>query len=650
MKNKQVLSVSGLIISLGIVFGDIGTSPLYVVQAIANQAHQISTPLIIGAISCIIWTLTIQTTIKYVILALRADNQGEGGIFSLYALLRRYYKWSFLFAIIGGAMLLADGIITPSITVVSAIEGLKIMNPHINVLIIAIVIIISLFVVQQFGTQRLGKTFGSIMMIWFLSLFVFGIIQVIHKPTILNAFNPLQAYHFLKDYPESFIMLGAIFLSTTGAEALYSDLGHCGKENIRITWIFVKTALIFNYLGQGAWLIQHDWGYNNPFYTIVPYFLIIPVVILSTMAAIIASQALISGSFTLISEAIALNFWPKLQKVYPTSLKGQVYIPAINWMLMVGCIIVILLFKSSSNMEAAYGLAITITMLMTTILLSLYLRSKRVHLLLVSIFFITFSIVEGCFLYANLFKFKHGGWFTLMLALFFFIIMYSWYNARKIRNRYLTFYKLDDYVNLISDISQDSSITKYASNLVFLTHANNKNEIEAKIIHSILYKRPKRADRYWFLHVNIVDNPNELSYEITTIKQNIIYRLDFNIGFKVETRLNLYFRQVLHELSKEKEIDLVSQYVSLRKHQIESDFTFILVERISNFKTEFSWHDKLMLTLEQLLRRISTSDVKFFGLDLSSIVVETIPLTKESPLKKHLIRKYTSKNSNVIDY
>ena len=491
MKKQEIgkiagISFSGLIVTLGIVYGDIGTSPLYVMGAIAGSISRIDQNFILGALSCIIWTLTMQTTIKYVIITLRADNKGEGGIFSLFALIRRKLPWAYILAIIGGSALLADGIITPAITVVSAVEGLTMVYPQIHILPIVLVIITLLFTVQQFGTKFIGSSFGPIMFFWFMMLGIIGISQMVHAPYVLKAFNPYYTYIFLAKYPGGFILLGAVFLCTTGAEALYSDLGHCGLKNIRITWVYVKITLILNYLGQGAWLINHSYHKaSNPFFTIMPKWFLMPGITIATAAAVIASQALISGSFTLISEAMSLNLWPRMRKSYPTQIKGQVYMPAVNWFLFVGCVFVILFFQESSKMEAAYGLSITITMLMTTTLLMFYLMMKKVNFYVIGLFVFIYVLIEGAFLIANLHKFLNGGWFTIMMATLFLVLMYGWYNARKLRNSFFVFVKISDYVDVITALSKDKSVPKYATNLVYITRANYRDEIESKIIYSI---------------------------------------------------------------------------------------------------------------------------------------------------------------------
>jgi KUP system potassium uptake protein len=643
------VSLSGLIITLGIVYGDIGTSPLYVMRAIAASTNHIDQDYILGALSCIIWTLTLQTTIKYVMLTLRADNKGEGGIFSLFALIRRKMAWAYVFAIIGGCALLADGIITPAITVVSAVEGLSLVTQHVSVVPIVLVIITFLFIFQQFGTKFLGSSFGPIMFVWFMMLGVFGLINLFHAPYVLKSINPYYAYVLLAEYPGGFLLLGAVFLCTTGAEALYSDLGHCGLKNIRISWVYVKITLILNYLGQGAWLLTHKFNGDNPFFSIMPVWFLIPGIIIATSAAVIASQALISGSFTLISEAISLNFWPKMTKNYPTDIRGQIYIPAINWFLYFGCVFVILFFQESSKMEAAYGLSITITMIMTTTLLLFYLMLKKINLYIIAFFVFSYAIIEGSFLVANLHKFANGGWFTILVACLFFIIMYGWYSARKLRNKFLAFVKITDYMDVITALSKDRSVPKYATNLVYITRANHKDEIESKIIYSIINKQPKRADIYWFLHVDILDDPYTFEYEIYHVVPRTLIKIDFRLGFKMEPRINLYFKQVLDEMEMNNEIDLVSRYESLRQFNVDSDFVFVVIDRIPNYDYDFSPKDKFLMGIYKTFRRLGITEVRAFGMDTSNVIIEKVPLTVDKSYKKIILRKEIKEEGNYYN-
>jgi KUP system potassium uptake protein len=640
MSTHNRVSLAGLLIALGIIYGDIGTSPLYVLNAIIS-GKVITEELIIGSLSLIIWTLTLQTTVKYVILTLQADNKGEGGIFSLYALVRRRRKWLVIPAMLGGAALLADGMITPPISVTSAIEGLKLVPAFHDIsqwtiIYIVIGILSLLFFVQQFGTAFIGKYFGPVMTVWFIMLASLGIIHFFEDVSILRAFNPYYGIKLLINYPSGFYLLGGVFLCTTGAEALYSDLGHCGKWNIRYSWIFVKTSLILNYLGQGAWLLTHHKGTLitkemiesgfNPFYGVMPQWFIFFGIAIATSATIIASQALISGSFTLVSEAMRLNLWPKMKITYPTEVRGQLFVPAANLLLYTGCIGILLYFQKASNMEAAYGLAITVTMIATSMLFANYLVIHRTKSLLIYLYLGVYFAIEFSFFYANLEKFPHGGFVTLIIGGILFLIMYDWFRARKIKNRYVEFVRLDQYVPQIQELSNDVSISKYATHLVYLTSANNPKEIEHKVIHSILNRKPKRADIYWFVHVNTVDDPYTSEYTVTNIIPNDIIRVELNLGFRVQPRINLLFRKVVEDLVENGEVNITSRYESLQRNNIVGDFTFVVMEKHLSDDNELSFFDRLTMKLYFVLKEISLSEEKGFGLDPSNVVVEKFPL------------------------
>jgi KUP system potassium uptake protein len=640
-KHINKVSSAGLLIALGIIYGDIGTSPLYVFNAIISD-RIISEELIIGSLSCIIWTLTLQTTVKYVWLILRADNNGEGGTFALYALVRRRKKWLVLPAMLGGAALLADGIITPPISITSAIEGLKNI-PALHdittgtIVIIVLVILCLFFFMQQFGTASIGKLFGPVMLVWFSMLAVLGASHIMDDLSIFKAFNPYYAINFLSIYPGGFWLLGAVFLCTTGAEALYSDLGHCGRGNIRASWGFVKVTLLINYLGQGAFLLAHRTGIHvtkankellniNAFYDIMPQWFVPVGVIIATSAAIIASQAMISGSFTLISEAMRLNLWPKLKIRYPSEAKGQLFIPGINGLLFVGCVIVILYFQESSRMEAAYGLAIIVTMLMTTILFANYMVLHRIKAWWIYIFLVAYFIIEVVYLIALLQKFTHGGYITLMVGLFMFTIMYVWFRSRKIKNRYIEFVRLDHYVPQIQELSNDKTVPKYATHLVYMTSANNPKEIEHKIIYSILNKKPKRADIYWFVHVDVLDDPYTAEYSVDHIIPNDIIRVEFRLGFKVEQRINLMFRKVVADLVANKEVNITSRYESLERNNVTGDFQFIVMEKYLSQDNELPFIEKLVMKLYFWIKEMSLGEERGFGLDPSNVNVEKFPL------------------------
>ncbi len=638
--NLHRLSSVGLLVSLGIIYGDIGTSPLYVFKAIVGE-NTISSNLILGGLSCIFWILTLQTTVKYVIITLRADNKGEGGILSLYSLVKRRAKWLIFPAMVGAAALLADGMITPPITVSSAIEGLRIYFPDIPTVPIVIAIISFLFLIQRFGTSIVGKVFGPLMFIWFSMIGAIGMLYVVEMPEVFKAINPYYAYHVLVTYPNSWFILGAVFLCTTGAEALYSDLGHCGRSNIRISWIFVKSCLLLNYFGQGVWLLQHQGmllNNENPFFLIMPAQFLIFGIAIATIAAIIASQAMISGSFTLISEAVRLNIWPKVKINYPSIQKGQLYVPSVNFILWLGCMIVVLLFKESKNMEAAYGLAINITFLMTTILMTYYLRKIKLPRYLVGSFLVIYLIIELALLVSNGVKIIHGGWLTIILASMLFTVMLSWWWARRIKNRYVRFVDIEPYFKILSELSEDTSVPRYASQLVYLTSANFKSEIESKIIYSILQKKPKRADVYWFVHVDVTDAPYTSEYQVEQLVKGKVIRIDFKLGFRVEQRISLLFRKVVEEMVRNKEVDIGTRYESLKKYNIVGDFKFVVLQKILSETRELGFFKRIIIDIYNLLRRVSLSEEKGFGLDSSFVTVERVPLvvakTKEIKLKR----------------
>jgi KUP system potassium uptake protein len=634
------VSLAGMLVTLGIVFGDIGTSPLYTVKAIITAGDTFNELLVYGSLSCIFWTLTLQTTIKYVTITLRADNKGEGGIFALFALIRKKTTWAAILTMIGGGALLADGVITPAITVTSSIEGLRLFNPDIPVIPIVLMIFLVLFFIQQFGTKFVGVAFGPMMVVWFLMLGILGFSQIIQNPVILRAVNPVYAAKFLGTYPGGFILLGAVFLCTTGAEALYSDLGHCGRNNIRVSWIFVKTMLLLNYFGQNAWLLTNyvPGSEANPFYMLMPKWFLIIGIIIATSASIIASQALISGSFTLISEAVSLNFWPKIRILNPTIVRGQVYLPFVNWSLLILCSLVVLYFRESSNMEAAYGLAITITMIMTTLLLSYYLFKTNVKYGLVIFMMLFFLTIEGAFFIANLHKFKYGGWFTIMLASVYFLIMFGWYFGRKIKNRRLSFVRIDEYFGLFRDLVKDESVPKYATNLAYLIKANRIEQVESKVMYSIFSRQPKRADTYWLVHVDRVDDPNRFDYNVTHLIPGILIRVDLHIGFKIDPKINLYFKEVVEDLINSGEVTLVSGFDTIKKYGWSADFRFILIERVMLRDNKLTKTESFILAVHNLVSHLSIPEERAMQLDSSNSIVEKVPIILPQTLEERINR------------
>jgi KUP system potassium uptake protein len=649
LSQKSKVTVASLLVALGIIYGDIGTSPLYALRAVIGE-RPIDLQLVYGGISCIFWTLVFQTTIKYIWVTLKADNKGEGGIFSLYALVSKHGKKLVIPAILGATTLLADGIITPPISVASAIEGLGLVKGLENTIVagntltigIVIAILSFLFFFQRFGTQSIGKLFGPIMTIWFSMLIIVGGAQILHHPEVLKALNPAYGYDLLVNYPQGFWLLGAVFLCTTGAEALYSDLGHCGIKNIRITWVFVKICLVASYLGQAVWLMNQGESLlngRNPFFEIVPGWFLLPSILIATAATIIASQALISGSFTLISEAINLNFWPRVSVRQPTEIKGQIYIPSVNTILWFGCVLMIIYFKESAHMEAAYGFSITITMLMTTLLLGYFLKyNLKWNSYLIFGLIAVFVIIETSFFIANVAKIKER-WMFLFFELFIFMTMYVWYYARKINNRFTKFVDLGKYTGLINELSEDDSIEKFATHLIYLSKANHRDEIEEKVIKSIFSKKPKRADVYWFLHINRTEEPYTLSYEVSELVEDKVIKVTVNTGFRVQPKAELYFKKIVKELVANKELNLHIRPDGSTKYNAEPDFKFIVIEKFLSVENEFQLREGLIMNSYFFLKHLGQRDEKAFGLDKSDVVVEQFPIVFHPIEHVELVKK-----------
>ncbi len=646
MDNKHLpnkVTVASLLVALGIIYGDIGTSPLYALRAVIGT-RAITEQLVYGGVSCIFWTLVFQTTIKYIWLTLKADNQGEGGVFSLYSLVKRYGKKLVIPTILGATTLLADGIITPPISVASAIEGLNMVNGFEKIIVpgnsltigIVVAILSVLFFFQRFGTQIIGKAFGPIMTIWFSMLLLVGVFNITLHLDILKALNPFYAYDLLINYPRGFWLLGAVFLCTTGAEALYSDLGHCGIKNIRISWAFVKISLVCAYLGQASWILHQGEAFlngRNPFFEIIPDWFLIPSIVIATLATIIASQALISGSFTLINEAISLNFWPRVTVRQPLDIKGQIYIPSVNTILWFGCVLMILYFKESSHMEAAYGFSITVTMLMTTLLMC-YFLFYRLHWskMYVILFAVVFGSIELSFFIANVAKIKER-WMFLFFELFIFLVMYVWYFARKIQNRFVKFVDIGKYVNQLIELSQDDEIPKFSTHLIYLTKANTRNQIEEKIIKSIFAKKPKRADVFWFVHINRTEEPFTMNYDVSELVDDKVIKININIGFRIQPKTEIYFKRIVQELVANKELNLHIRPDGSTKYNAEPDFKFVVIEKFLSIENEFALRDGLLLQGYFKLKHLSQSDAKAFGLEKSDIVIEEYPMIV-SPFSK----------------
>lgn len=642
-KRFNHLSATGLLITIGIVYGDIGTSPLYVMKSIVAGNGGIancSRELIIGSISLILWTITLLTTIKYVLIALQATNHGEGGIFALFALVRKRAKWLVMPALIGGAALLADGTLTPAVTVTTSIEGLKGMKFGGNVLVpnqsvvimITVIILLLLFTIQRMGTSMIGSAFGPIMFIWFAFLGVMGVYNIGGDLLILQALNPIYAIRILFSPANKVgvFILGSVFLATTGAEALYSDVGHVGKSNIMGSWPFVFLCLSLNYLGQGVWILKHPTSnLANPFFAIVPSNIRVYAVILATLAAIIASQALITGSFTLVSEAIQLKFLPRMRILFPSTQQGQIYIPSVNKMLCCVTLLVVATFQTSAHMEAAYGLAITVTMLMTTLLLSEYLGLRHVNIGGRVIFLVAFVSIEGMFLISSLIKFARGGWVTVLIAGLILTVMYIWYYGNKVRDKrenQNSYVRLDDYIDGLTQLSHDTNYPIYATNLVYMAKVKYNKFIKREIMYSILDKRPKRAHAYWFVTVNITDEPFTADYAVNTFGTKNVINVQLFLGFKQQQRVNIYLRQIVHDLIKDGTIEPQPQKYTTTPGRDVGDFSFVIVQDVVSPETELTNYEKSIIEARVWLQNLSSNPASWFGLDFSNTVIERVPL------------------------
>ena len=645
-KRKAKFSFGMFLVTIGIVYGDIGTSPLYVMKSILQGnggIGAINEDFIVGSLSLIIWTITLLTTVKYVLIAMKADNNGEGGIFSLYSLVRSCGKWLIFPAMIGGAALLADGVLTPAVTVTTAIEGLRSIpsmdkflgSGQTNVILITLAIICALFAVQHAGTSKIGKAFGPMMLIWFSFLGVTGLLNVFQNPIVIKAFNPIYAVQvLLSPYNKAGLMiLGSVFLASTGAEALYSDMGHVGRENIYFSWPFVKACLILNYLGQGAWILTSRVDTAllaiedlNPFFQMLTPALRPVAVLLGAMAAVIASQALITGSYTLVSEAILLDLMPHLNVQFPSDTKGQLYIDTVNKLLWIGCTMVVLYFRSSARMESAYGLAITVTMLMTTLLLSVYLFRVRKKKVLAGAVLVVFGAIESVFFFSSLGKFAHGGYVAVILALLLLSIMVIWYRGTKLEHKYSVRLKLRDYIKNLSDLHKDASVPLLAHNLIFFEGGSDAETIDRDILYSILDKDPKRAKAYWFISLHVLDKPNVMNYEVETFGTDFIFRVKLNLGFKDDQRVNVYLRQIVQDLIESGELPVQERKYSIYGKSNVGSFKFFFFRKTVPTKEGLSRADEIILNLKYAIRKAAGSKIKWYGLDTSSVTVEPVPL------------------------
>jgi KUP system potassium uptake protein len=650
--STQKISVAGLLITTGIVFGDIGTSPLYVFQAITGGGKHVSEPFILGALSSVIWTLILLATIKYIFFALNADNKGEGGIFALFALLKkRRYKWIIIPALIGCATLMADGFITPAISISSAVEGINAINPDVPVIPIVVTIIVLLFMIQQFGTAAIGKMFGPVMGVWFLFLGYLGAIHIFDNPVVLQAFNPYWAYNLVANVDGGFAVLGSVFLCTTGAEALYSDLGHCGKGNIRLSWAFVSTLLVVNYLGQAALCLAPDFhAVDNQtiFYSMVPKNILPMAIVLATAATIIASQALITGVFTLMNEAIKLKLWTNLKVKYPSEHQGQIYIPFINWFLMAGCLVVIAIFKESSAMEHTYGLAITIDMVMTSILLGFllmlkYPKAKAFYALI----FIVFLAIEGVFLLSNLGKVVSGGWFTLILASTFFAVLYLYYRAKQLRTSITEYLPMNTVIPLLNAVREDDDIDFEATNLVFPTRSNSVNKLDLTVYHSLFFKKPRKAGTIWFLHLDILNEPWGVHYSVHQIIDKRCYYVTLQMGFKEEHRIEYMMRKIYCKMIEKGELSGESIFESVRGKLDQVDFKFIVLNSRVAMDNHLTPFQKLCVKTYRFVKSTGLKPAEDFGLDKTNVVVDYIPITVANQVDQELIEDFEDYSQKI---
>ena len=647
MSNSNVskMTFAGILISTGIVFGDIGTSPLYVFQAITGGGTNISEAFILGGLSCVIWTLLLIATFKYVYFALNADNKGEGGIFALFALLKeRRYRWIIIPALIGCSTLIADGFITPAISISSAVEGLNNIYPNLKVIPIVVSIVVILFSVQQFGTNAIGKLFGPVMVIWFLFLGYLGAMQIIDNPTVLKALNPWWAFNLIVNVDGGFWVLGAVFLCTTGAEALYSDLGHCGKDNIRVSWAFVASLLVTNYMGQAALCLSPGFTLasgQTVFYSMVPESIMPFAIGIATVATVIASQALITGVFTLMNEAIKLKLWTNLKVKYPSDNKGQIYIPLINWFLMFGCLLVIFIFKKSSAMEHTYGLAITIDMVMTSILLGFLLLVKypKRRMLYLSIFLL-FILIEGVFLMSNLGKVVSGGWFTLVLAATFFSLLFLYNKARELRTSITEYESMKKVIPLLNAVKNDDKIPFDATNLVFPTRSNSPNKLDTTVFHSLFNKKPRKAGIVWFLHLDIQNEPWGVHYSVNEIIDKSCYYVSLQLGFKEEHHIEYMMRKIQRKMVEKNELSGESVFNAVRGHVEEVDYRFVVINSRVAIDNDLTPFQNICVKAYRFVKSTGLKPAEDFGLDKTNVTVDYVPISVTNTFEQEVIEDF----------
>lgn len=634
------------IVALGVVYGDIGTSPLYTAQTfLAGQGGlaNMNREAVYGMLSLVFWSITLITTVKYVFVAMRTDNKGEGGIFALYSLIRRRGAWLAIPAMLGGAAFLADSVLTPAVSISSAVEGLRTIaifrpifleNENLSMMI-TIVIIVLLFSVQQRGTERIGKVFGLVVMIWFAFLALVGIMNIGDNWSVFEALNPMYGIHFLfsSHNVPGLALMGTIFLSTTGAEALYSDMGHVGRGNVYVTWPFIKVALILNYFGQGSWMLRHQndkalWSIEglNPFFQMLGPNLRYVAVILSVTAGIIASQALITGAFTMVSEATNLNWMPHLQVRYPARTRGQLYIPVVNFVLCIATLTVLLVFRDSEHISGAYGLALTITMIATTTLLAVHMwyQKKRVGAV---IFAVLFLIIEIMFLISSMAKFMHGGWFTMLLGFIILVIMLTWKDGTRIERSQRLHMKPKDFLPVLDKLHSDFRIPYFADNIVYLTSDREMKRLDTGIFFSIFADHPKRARAWWAVSVETDDAPFTREYCVENFGTDYLFRVKIKLGFKVSPSVPAYLHQIMHDLSHTGELPRQkSVYPKVDADPDIGPIRYVLLHKALMPESNISVREALSLRMKYAIRHIAGTPVKWFGLAPYNPVVEVQPL------------------------
>ncbi|KFI64259.1 KUP/HAK/KT family potassium transporter [Bifidobacterium cuniculi] len=641
------VSLAMAIVALGVVYGDIGTSPLYTMQTfLAGQggvAHADATA-VIGMLSLVFWTMTLITTIEYVLICMRVDNKGEGGIFALYSLLRKYGAWLIVPAMVGGAAFLADSVLTPAMSISSAVEGLETLpalqgvfdaNPNLTVMI-ALVIILAVFAVQSRGTERIGKVFGSTVLVWFLFIAVTGAVSMAGNPEVLRALNPAYGIEFLVsgDNHAGLALMGTVFLSITGAEALYSDMGHVGRGSIYVTWPFINLALVLSYFGQGAWIIRtlenpafvRAGGAPNPFFAMMSPQVRTMAVVLSVVAGVIASQALISGAFTIVSEATRLNWMPHLQVRYPARTRGQLYIPTVNCVLCAATVTVLLVFGSSERIAAAYGLALTVTMVMTSILVTVYLWHVRSKVAAV-VFAVVFPTIMVLFFVASMAKFLHGGWFTLLLTLAILTVMATWDEGTRLERAQRRHMQPDECLPVLRRLHEDASVPMYAENIVYLTSDQDMKRIDTDVFFSIFADHPKRARAWWIVSVQTTDAPFTREYQVEDYGTDYLFRVRISLGFKVSQSIPAYLHQIMHDLLREGR--LPQQHTRYPKVDADPEIgpiRYVLIHKELMPESKVSQRGAMALRIKYAIRHVAGSPVKWFGLAPYNPVTEVQPL------------------------